>query len=423
MSQSTHTGVDRHSLPSRFVNGERLWLRLQEQARHGATPGGGLNRLAFSPADQAARRYLIDLAKSSGLAVSGDAAGNLFCRLEGADTGAKPVLAGSYLDSQPSGGKFAGSFGIVAGLEALNAIARMPNKPVQPIVLAVWSNGEGSRFVPGYMGSEAFVGQLSIAGMMAVQDAEGQTVADALGAVLANETDVPRCPLGFGCSAYLEAHLEQGTVLEQNQCQIGVVTGMQGIRRCQVRVFGEAAHIATTPRRRRRDALHAAIRIISALDDFYSAPDIGFAVGRLQVEPNAPSIVPREVTFSVDIRHREANVLIRLGDTIRLVCESEKGPCTFAVTEVMHQPPILLAPEICAHVTEAAERLALASMPMLSMTGHDARSLATLCPSGIVFIPCRDGISHSEAEAIEPEGALAGAQVLTDVLWALANAS
>lgn len=411
------------TLPSHSVDGARLWFRLQDLARHGATRSGGVNRPAFSAADQAARRTVTGWAQEAGLAVSGDAAGNLFLKLEGLEPDAKPVLTGAYLDTQPAGGKYAGSFGVVAALEALQAVQAMGRPASRPLIAAIWANGEGSRFSPGYAGSEAFAGLLSLATMHAVTDGAGISCRDALASTLAAETDIARIGLGFACSAYVEAHLEQGPMLEQRGSTIGAVTALQGVRTCQVRVFGEASHAGTTPRHRRRDALKAAMRIIAALDSFYASPDIGFAVGQLSVEPNAPSVIARQVTFVVDIRHPDTTTLQRLGDTVRLICESEKGPCRLEIQALVDKPAIMFPADIARRIEQAAAALSLPHMPILSLAGHDARSLVKTCPTGIIFIPCRDGLSHNEAEAIEPGHAHAGAQVLADVLWDLANST
>ena len=409
-------------MPSGHVDGARLWQRLGELAAIGATPAGGVERPALSPDELAARAAIVAWGARIGLVAANDPAGNLFLRLEGSRPEAEPVLTGSYLDSQPRGGKFSGSYGMLAALEALEAIVASGSPPRRPIMAVAWMNGEGSRFTPGYLGSQAFAGQLQLASLRAVRDSSGVSVGEALDQVFAAATGKATLPLGFACAAYVEAHLEQGTSLEQKQCQIGVVSAMQGIRRYQVRVLGEAAHVGTTPRARRRDALNTAIRIIGALNEFYAAPDIGFAVGQMLVEPNVPSIVPREVVFAIDIRHRDNTVLTRLGDTIRLICESEKGPCGFEMTEIAHEPALTFDAAVPTRIREVAEQLNLSHTSMLSLAGHDARNLNAVCPTGLIFIPCRGGISHNEAEAIEPDDAAAGARVLTDVLWQLANA-
>jgi beta-ureidopropionase / N-carbamoyl-L-amino-acid hydrolase len=233
--------------------------------------------------------------------------------------------------------------------------------------------------------------------------------------------DVPRIPLGFACAAYLETHLEQGPLLDDGGCQIGIVTGMQGVRRFRVTVQGEAAHAGAMPRNRRRDALSATMRIIAALENFYAAPDVAFTVGQLSVEPNAPSIVPRQTTFSIDIRHRSDVVLARLGDAIKLICESETRPCSASVSEISASPSILFDGGVRQLTLGSAQRLGLSTMELVSMGGHDAMTVAGHCPSGIIFIPCQGGVSHSEAEAITAASALNGTRVLTDALWDLSN--
>ena len=407
--------------PSPHIDGARLWLRLHELARVGATAAGGLDRPSLSASEAAARRKIIAWAAAIGASASADAIGNLFLKLEGAEPDLAPVLTGSYLDSQPGGGKYSGAYGMLAALEALAAISALPARSRRPVIAACWTNGEGSRFAPGYMGSEAFAGRRPLANMLAVKDAGGRRVDEELKSMLAAQGHLPTLPLGFPCLAYVETHLEQGAILEQNNRQIGVVTGLQGVRRFQVHVIGEAAHIGTTPRPQRRDALYATVRIIGALDQFFAAPDVSFAVGHLRVEPNAPSIVPRETVFTVDIRHRENTTLTRLGGAVKLICESEKGLCRFKVTELVSTPSIQFAPEICARIAENSDRLGLTHLPLLSLGGHDAQSLNWTCPSGIIFIPCKNGISHSPAESIEPQHATAGAKVLADVVWELAN--
>jgi beta-ureidopropionase / N-carbamoyl-L-amino-acid hydrolase len=412
-----------HPLPSYLTDGARLWRRLDQLSAIGATAAGGVTRPALSENEIAARRLVLDWARAAGFTAVADAAGNLFFRLEGALPDATPVLTGSYLDSQPNGGRYSGSYGALAALEAMTAIATLGRAPQRSIVTALWMNGEGSRFCPGYMGSGAFAGTRPLDQSLATRDPDGVTVADALARHHAAMSDVPRIAVGFPCAAYLETHLEQGPMLDDSGRQIGVVTGLQGVRRFRIRVEGEAAHAGSMPRQRRRDALSAAVRIISALEDFYAAPDITFTVGQLSVAPNAPSVVPRETQFSIDIRHRDTAVLARLGDAIRLICESEKGPCDITMTEVASSPSLDLDPGLQRLADDCARRLGLTTLPLVSQGGHDAASLADHCPCGIIFIPCRGGVSHSAAESIDPGSAYNGAKVLADVLWTLSNRS
>ena len=420
MTEPDQPPQDEAALPSRQLDRARLWRRLQELALIGATPEGGVDRPALSASEAAARRQVIAWAREFGATALADPAGNLFLKLEGSEPALPPILTGAYLDSQPGGGKFSGAYGMLAAIEALAAIAAQGKRHRRTLIAVAWMNGEGSRFSPGYTGSEAFAGLRPVAELRSAKDDTGENLGEALKTMLVAQGDLPAIPLGFATAAYVETHLEQDATLEQNNMQIGVVTGVQGVRRFQLRVTGEAAHIGTTPRQNRRDALHSTVKIIAALEQFFAAPDVGFTVSQLRIEPNAPSIVPRETQFSVDIRHRDNTQLTRLGDTVRLICESEKGVCQFAMEELASTPAIDFAADIPARISHAASRLGLALMPLPSLGGHDAQSLTWLCPSGIIFIPCREGVSHNESESIEPDQAAAGAQVLADVLWDLA---
>ena len=408
--------------PSAQVDSARLWARLGELAKIGGTPGGGVDRPALSGLEVAARERVTVWASEFGAGAHTDPAGNLLLRLDGADPSLPAVMCGSYLDSQPSGGRYSGAYGMLAALEALSAISRLGRPARRTLVAVCWMNGEGSRFAPGYMGSEAFAGLRQLGDLLPVEDAAGRSMGSELAALLAKPSTPPAIPLGFPATAYVETHLEQGPVLEFKTKQIGIVTGVQGVRRFHIKVIGEAGHVGTTLRRHRKDALHATVKIVAALDQFFATPDVGFTVSQLRVEPNAPSIVPMETNFTVDVRHHDNTVLTRLGNTIRLICESEKGRCAYQMREIVSTPAILFAPLVPKAIERAAARIGLSHMPLLSLGGHDAQSLHHHCPSGIIFIPCKGGISHSPAEQIEPAQAEAGAKVLADVLWELADA-
>lgn len=413
--------LDEMGWPSGRIDGARLWTRMQELSRIGETPDGGVDRPALSALELAARDKVSGWAKEIGAEPSTDPAGNLLMRLDGDDLSLPVVMTGSYLDSQPGGGRYSGAYGMLAALEALAAVSQSGRRSKRTLVAACWMNGEGSRFAPGYMGSEAFSGLTPLSDMLTVEDAEGQTVATGLADLLNRQPRPQAIALGIPTAAYVETHLEQGPLLEHKARQIGIVTGVQGVRRFHITVIGEAGHIGTTLRRHRKDALHATVKIMAALEQFFAAPDVGFTVSQLRVKPNAPSIVPRETTFTVDVRHHDNTLLTRLGNTIRLICESEKGLCGFAMREIVSTPAIMFAPSVPAAIERAADRIGLNHMPLLSLGGHDAQSMHHLCPSGIIFIPCKGGISHSAAEQIAPEHAEAGAKVLTDVLWDLSN--
>ena len=407
---------------SGHIDPARLWDRHLQLARFGATAAGGVNRPALSPEEIAARRVLIDWAREAGLAARTDPAANLFLRLEGSAADAAPVLSGSHIDSQPTGGKFDGSFGVLAALEAVTAMAERNLRPRRPIEVVAWMNEEGSRFSPGMMGSEAFSGRRPLDQILAVTDADGVRTGDALTALLAADPGVPSRPLGFPVHAFIEAHIEQGPILERAGLPIGVVSGMQGSRRFRIKVSGSAAHAGTTPRAERRDAVLAAARMIAALHDLMADPeDVMFTVGMIRVRPNAPSVVPEEVLFSIDLRHRDNAVLANLGDAIEGCCAQHEGRCDLAVREIASTPSLEFPSAIRRQIGDAANRLGLGSREIYSAAGHDARQLHYRCASGMIFVPCRDGLSHNEAEWSEPEHLVSGTRVLAAVLWELAN--
>ena len=411
-------------LPSRHVDPQRLWDRHLKLAEYGATPAGGVNRQAFSDEEIAARATLVAWAKAAGLTARHDSLANLFFRLEGRDAGAPPVLSGSHIDSQPTGGKFDGSFGVLAALEAVTAVAACGERPRRSIEVVVWMNEEGSRFSPGMMGSEAFTGQRPLDDILAVADANGVVVRDAVARALAADAGVASGPLGFPVHVFIEAHIEQGPILERDGLPIGVVSGIQGSRRFRVTVTGEASHAGTTPRAVRKDAVLAAARMINALAGLTAEPDdVMFTVGLLRVSPNAPSVVPEQAYFSIDLRHPDNKVLADLGNAITSCCVREKGPCALDVREIAGAPSLDFPSRVRQRIGDAAERLGLGWCDVYSAAGHDARQLHYQCDSGMIFVPCRGGISHNESEWVEPDHLIAGARVLTDVLWSIANDS
>lgn len=400
------------------VDADRLWGRLMALARCGATPAGGVNRQALSAQEIASWQVMIDWARSAGLEPSTDAAGNLFVALPGMDRAAPPVLAGSHLDSQPGGGRFDGVYGVAAALEVLVTLAEQGVRPAVDIVCVAWMNEEGSRFAPGMMGSEAFAGVRSLEAVRATRDAEGVSVAEALDALHAAFPTLRRRPLGFALKAYIEAHIEQGPVLEAQGRVIGVVTGIQGKKTFDIVIEGERGHAGTLAMAERRDALAAFARTASALYSEVGGhdPAVKFTIGRLQVEPNAPSVVPERVTLRVDLRHPDNAVLDRLGARLVALCGTHAAPCRATVTRLVDAPSNRFDPQLQRAIADAAALDGQPFMPILSAAGHDARHMAPLCPSAMIFIPCRGGVSHAEHEWAEPAHVAAGANVLLRVL-------
>ena len=410
--------------PSAAVREERLWQRHLEMAKLGATAKGGVNRQALSPEDAAARRLLASWAEARGFLVSTDAIGNLFVRYEGKDPSAAPVLTGSHMDSQPTGGRFDGIYGVLAGFEALEAFADAGLRPRRPVELVAWMNEEGSRFQPGAMGSAVFAGSLALDAALAAADRAGVSVASALRQTLAAAPAPQRSGLGGAVAAYVEAHIEQGPRLEAAGRTIGVVTGIQGQRRYTVDVIGEEAHAGTTPRAARKDALSAAVAIVAALEQLMADPGdtVRFTVGRFEVQPGSPNTVPGRVHFTVDFRHPEAAVLAERGDRIAEVAARHAKGCVVTVTEISRVPPTVFAPQVIDLVRDRATRLGYTHLDMPSGAGHDAMHVARIAPAGMIFVPCWRGISHNEAENATPADLAAGARVLAEALAVLAGA-
>jgi beta-ureidopropionase / N-carbamoyl-L-amino-acid hydrolase len=413
----------RYGAIARAVDAERLWRRHMELARFGATANGGVNRQALSREEIEARAELVRWGRAIGLEPSTDAVANLFLRMPGREPGLPPVLIGSHIDSQPTGGKFDGAFGVLAALESVEAIRSAGLMPRRSIEVVAWMNEEGSRFAPGMMGSAVFTGARSCEDVETVKDKQGISVAAALADVLGAES-LPRRPLGFPIAAFLEAHIEQGPILEMQRKTVGIVTGIQGKRTFRVEIEGEENHAGTSPRSARRDALVAAIGVIHALQQAMWDNDdvVRFTIGMLNVTPNAPSVVPARVVFSIDLRHPDANTLRSLGDSIPGICQAAIGRCAIHVKELLHDPPLEFPGAIRQELIGITQSLDIPFMEIPSGAGHDARYLHYWCPSGMIFIPCKDGISHNEAESATREDIAAGARVLAEAAYSFAEA-
>jgi N-carbamoyl-L-amino-acid hydrolase len=409
--------------PASAVDGNRLWRRHMELAQIGATGRGGVNRQALSPEDGRARAMLLGWAQARGFTGSIDPIGNLFIRRPGKDSAAAPVVTGSHLDTQPTGGKFDGAYGVLAGLEALEAMTDVGHATRRPVDLVVWTNEEGSRFQPTTMGSAVFAGALPLDRALSTRDSADASVGDALARTLAATPVEGLRPLGFPIAAYVEAHIEQGPIFEATQNIIGAVTAIQGLRWFSVEVVGQAAHAGTTPRRKRRDAFSSAVGMIAALEQLMldDTDTVRFTVGHVEVAPNSPNTIPARAVFTIDFRHPDALTLAGLGDQVEAVCRSHAKGCKVNVRETLRSEPATFSPAIASAVGAAAHRLGLPHIDIVSGATHDAKFMARRCPTGMIFIPCRDGISHCEEEEASPEHVAAGARVLTEILVELAN--
>lgn len=405
------------------VDQQRLWDRHMIMAGFGARADGGVDRQAFSAEDAASRTALAGWAAALGFGLFVDPITNLYVRRDGTDPQAAPVLAGSHMDSQPMGGRFDGIYGVLAAFEALQAIAEAGIRTRHPVEAVAWVNEEGSRFAPGLTGSSVFAGVEPLERALAFRDMDGVAIGDTLEAMRRATPAAIARPLGAPVAGYLEAHIEQGPVLEAEGVPIGVVTGIQGQRWFTVEVEGEAAHAGTTPVARRRDALAAALGMVHALQATMADPDdiVRFTVGRFAVEPGSPNTVPARVVFTIDLRHPDAGVLARLGDAVGSVCRDHAGPCRVTVTETQRNEPTVFQADAVRAVRSAAVALDLPFRDLPSGAGHDAKNLASLCPTAMIFVPCAKGISHNPAESATPEDLAAGARVLVHALVQMAG--
>ncbi|HSB48756.1 MAG TPA: M20 family metallo-hydrolase [Burkholderiales bacterium] len=405
------------------VSEERLWRRLMEMAKIGAIPGNGVNRAALSKEDIAARKVLIGWARSRNFELGVDAIGNLFVRRPGTDPTAPPVMAGSHMDSQPRGGRFDGIYGVLAALEALEAMDEAQAKTRRPVELVAWTNEEGGRFQPCTMGSAVYTGARKLEDFLDVRDNEGVALRDALWQTLAATPGIARRPVNAPAAVYIEAHIEQGPLLENAGKTIGVVTGIQGLRWFNIEVFGKTDHAGTTPLALRKDALRSAIQIIHALQELArdASDTVRFTVGRMLVTPNSPNSVASHVLFSVDVRHPDPATIDRLGKAVEPAARKAAAPCAIKVTPTLHDDPCVFDADVIEAVERAANELRLSKMRLASGASHDAMYMARVCPTGMIFVPCEKGVSHNEAENAKPGDLAAGARVLAAALLELAQ--
>ncbi|GAA0573385.1 Zn-dependent hydrolase [Caenispirillum bisanense] len=407
------------------INGARLWDSLMQMAAIGATDKGGSRRLAATDEDAAGRALFRRWAEEAGCRVITDGIGNLFVRREGSNPDLPPVVMGSHLDTQPTGGRFDGVYGVLAGLEVLRTLADGGIETERAVEVAVWLNEEGARFSPPMMGSGVWAG---VFGAEEILDKIGQDGArlgnelDRLGWRGAAEADHRRRPF----AAYFEAHIEQGPILEHEGMEVGVVTGAQGQRWYEVTITGQEAHAGPTPMRLRKDALVGAARVVDLVNriGMEGGEEACATVGILDVHPHSRNVIPGRVFLTVDLRHPENATLERFcrrfTDEARAICDGLG--LAVEISEFWHFPSTPFDATLVGRVRAAAENHGFRHRDIVSGAGHDAVYVARVCPTAMVFIPCEDGISHNEAENIRPEDAARGCAVLFDAVLATARA-
>lgn len=399
------------------VNQQRLWDSLMEMATIGATARGGSCRLALSDDEVRGRRRFIAWCEAAGCEIRIDPIGNLFARRPGTEPDAPAVMCGSHLDTQPLGGRFDGVYGVLAGLEAIRTLNEHGIATRHPIDVVAWSNEEGSRFTPGMMGSAVYAGKLDLDDALARPCMHtGVRLGDELErtgfAGPARERQMPK--------AYFEAHIEQGPVLENAGVPIGVVTGVQGIVELDVTVTGFESHAGTTPMSVRKDAMGVAAAMIAAIVEHGHGfdADARVTVGHLACQPNSPSTIPGQVRFSVDVRHPSRSALQRLVADIGAICTQRTAlrGTHVDVQRIAEYDPIAFDAACIERVRQATIAAGYPYLEMFSGAGHDAVNLSYVAPSAMVFVPCKAGLSHNEAEDADPAHLAQGASVLANLL-------
>jgi len=406
------------------INGDRLWESLMELAKIGATEKGGVCRLALTDLDRQGRDLFVRWCEEAGCTIRIDKMGNIFARRPGKDDSLAPVVTGSHLDTQPTGGKFDGCYGVMAGLEVIRTLNDYNYETNAPVEVAVWTNEEGSRFAPAMIASGVFAGAFDLEYGLACKDNEGKTT---LGAELerigyAGDETPGDHPVG----AFFEAHIEQGPILEAEGKTIGVVQGVQGIKWFDIVVTGQEAHAGPTPMKRRRDALVGASRMILHVNriGLENLPNACSTVGMLSVHPNSRNVIPGRVNFTVDLRHPDEKVLKAMTEDLERSCKEVADEAGLALDfrEIWYSPPVKFAKDCVEAVQQAANELGFGNREIVSGAGHDAVYISRVAPTAMVFVPCEGGISHNEIENATADDLAAGCDVLLRAMVARANA-
>jgi len=403
------------------VNGSRLWQSLMDLAKIGATPLGGNCRLALTDEDKAGRDLVIRWFRDEGMSIRIDQIGNIFARREGRQADLAPVMCGSHIDTQPTGGRFDGNYGVLAGLEVIRTLNEQKITTDHPIDVAIWTNEEGSRFVPVMMGSGVFSNTLTLEEALSAQDKAGMSVRDELKRINYAGSEAVG---GYDVKAYFEAHIEQGPVLDTENLPVGVVTGALGLYWYDVVVTGQECHAGPSPMSYRRDALKTASQLINRILTIADSrqPDGRVTVGELDMHPNSRNVVPGRVKFTVDLRHSDKAELDKMHDEFAaLLLEEKKEGIEIALKVVQKMPPTHFNKDCINRVRDAVNSLALPHIEMISGAGHDAVYLSRTIPTAMIFVPCIGGISHNEIEDARPDELEAGAHVLLNAMLAEAG--
>ena len=395
------------------IDGKRLWDSLMEMAKIGATEKGGCCRLALTDLDRQARDQFVRWCEAAGCSIKIDKMGNIFARRPGKNNDLAPVMTGSHLDTQPTGGRFDGVFGVLAGLEVVRSLNDLGVETERPVEVAVWTNEEGSRFAPAMVASGVFAGEFDLEYGLGRSDADGKTMGEELRRIgYAGAEEVG----GREVHAFFETHIEQGPILEAENKTIGIVTDAQGQRWYELTLTGVESHAGPTPMTRRKDALLGAARIVELVNatGLDNAPVACATVGMMQVHPNSRNVIPGKVFLTVDFRHPDDDVLAEMDAALRSGIEKIAGEIglEYELEQIFYYQPLHFDESCIAAVREGAAAFGYAAREIVSGAGHDACYMAKVAPTAMVFVPCIDGISHNEVEDAKPEWITAGGNVL-----------
>ncbi|WVT76981.1 Zn-dependent hydrolase (plasmid) [Sinorhizobium chiapasense] len=412
-TEASRTEPKRINTPA--TNGDRLWNDLVTTARFGGTDKGGVTRLTLTEEDRQVRDWFVGECRALGCSVEVDGIGNIFATYPGEDMALPTIAVGSHLDTQPQGGRFDGILGVLAGVEILRTLKETSTRLRHPLTVVNWTNEEGSRFSPAMLGSGVFAGALSLDAAHALSDREGVPVGAALDAIgYRGSAAVEPTAL----AAYVELHIEQGPLLEASATEIGVVTGIQGLRWFDVVITGTEAHAGSTPMAQRDDALVAAAEIVLAVRDIAreNTPGVG-TVGFVEVGPNSRNVVPGSVRLQIDMRHPSEAGLDRMETALQDAVR--KAGARAGLMRVWSKAPVVFDPSIVHAVRASAEALGYSATDAVSGAGHDAAHIATITPTAMIFVPSKEGLSHNEAEYTAPEECARGAEVLFQTILEL----
>lgn len=399
------------------INEERHWSRLMEMAKIGGTPKGGVCRVTLTKEDQIGRSLFIDWCNQANCTIKIDHMGNIFARREGKNPNAKAILIGSHLDSQPTGGKYDGVYGVLAGLEVINTLNDNNIEIESPIEVVSWTNEEGARFSPAMIGSGVFSGDFTLEYAYAREDNEGKKLGDELLNIGYKGIDIVTPDM---YDASFEVHIEQGPILEAEKKSVGIVTGVQGIRWYDLVIHGKETHAGPSPMSFRKDPVKYVYPILADLygmiDDF--SPKGRLTIGYMDASPATRNTVPGSLTVSIDLRHPDEEKLSEMDQRFKNIVTNQASIHNFEaeVSQIWHSPSVVFAEKCVDVVRSSVKSLGVSSMELVSGAGHDSVYVSKVIPTSMIFIPCKDGLSHNELESAKKEDVINGTNVLLNAV-------